>query len=54
MSALPHNGLDHLAIAVPDTEEALKLWRDQGRFQGGIGLYPTFVHVDTRGTNADW
>jgi methylmalonyl-CoA/ethylmalonyl-CoA epimerase len=21
-------GLDHLAIAVPDTEEALKLWRD--------------------------
>ena len=29
MSALPHNGLDHLAIAVPDTEEALKLWRDQ-------------------------
>ena len=32
----------------------LKLWRDQGRFQGGIGLYPTFVHVDTRGTNADW
>lgn len=32
----------------------LKLWRDQGRFQGGIGLYSTFVHVDTRGTNADW
>lgn len=29
MPALPHNGLDHLAIAVPDTEEALKLWRDQ-------------------------
>lgn len=32
----------------------LKLWRDQGRFQGGLGLYSTFVHVDTRGTNADW
>lgn len=27
--ALHHNGLDHLAIAVADTEEALKLWRDQ-------------------------
>ena len=26
---MKHNGLDHLAIAVPDTEEALKLWRDQ-------------------------
>ena len=26
-------GLDHLAIVVPDTEEALKLWRDQFGFQ---------------------
>jgi len=24
-----HQGLDHLAIAVGDTEKALKLWRDQ-------------------------
>jgi methylmalonyl-CoA/ethylmalonyl-CoA epimerase len=24
-----HQGLDHLAIAVPSTEEALKIWRDQ-------------------------
>lgn len=32
----------------------LRLFRDQGRFQGGLGLYPTFVHVDTRGINADW
>lgn len=23
-----HQGLDHIAIAVPDTESALKLWRD--------------------------
>ena len=28
MMTLKHNGLDHIAIAVPDTEEALKLWRD--------------------------
>lgn len=26
--ALQHHGLDHIAIAVSDTEEALKLWRD--------------------------
>lgn len=25
---MKHNGLDHFAIAVPDTEKALKLWRD--------------------------
>lgn len=24
-----HQGLDHLAIAVPSTEEALKIWRDR-------------------------
>ena len=29
MPSLPHNGLDHLAIVVPDTAEALKLWHDQ-------------------------
>lgn len=28
----PHQGLDHLAIAVPDTEEALKIWRDKFGF----------------------
>jgi uncharacterized protein YcbK (DUF882 family) len=28
--------------------------REEGRFRGGIGLYPDFVHVDTRGTNATW
>jgi methylmalonyl-CoA/ethylmalonyl-CoA epimerase len=29
MSKPPFKGLDHFAIAVPDTEEALKVWRDQ-------------------------
>ena len=32
----------------------LKAWRDAGKFKGGLGLYQTFVHVDTRGYNADW
>jgi methylmalonyl-CoA/ethylmalonyl-CoA epimerase len=35
--ALSHNGLDHLAIAVADTEEALTLWRDK------IGLQVLFA-----------
>lgn len=28
--------------------------RDEGFFQGGIGLYRTFIHIDTRGKNATW
>ena len=28
--------------------------REEGLFQGGIGVYPTFLHLDTRGHNADW
>jgi uncharacterized protein YcbK (DUF882 family) len=32
----------------------LRELRAAGVFRGGIGTYRTFVHVDTRGTNADW
>lgn len=32
----------------------LRELRAAGEFRGGIGTYKTFVHVDTRGTNADW
>lgn len=28
--------------------------RNEGFFRGGIGIYNTFVHVDTRGVDADW
>ena len=28
--------------------------RNDGEFEGGLGIYRTFVHIDTRGTNADW
>jgi hypothetical protein len=28
--------------------------RDAGLFMGGIGVYPTFVHVDTRGQNVEF
>jgi len=32
----------------------LKGWRERGEFKGGLGLYKTFVHIDTRGENKDW
>jgi len=32
----------------------LRQLRNDSMFQGGIGLYANFVHVDTRGWNADW
>ena len=32
----------------------LRQMRESNMFQGGIGLYKNFVHVDTRGWNADW
>jgi len=28
--------------------------RKAGLFQGGVGRYPGFTHLDTRGSNADW
>ncbi len=28
--------------------------RDRGLFKGGVGGYPTFTHVDTRGMNINW
>lgn len=28
--------------------------RGRGLFQGGVGHYPTFTHIDTRGQNVDW
>lgn len=31
-----------------------KQLRKEGFFQGGIGLYRGFIHIDTRGTNATW
>ncbi len=28
--------------------------REEGFFKGGVGIYPTFIHIDTRGRNANW
>lgn len=37
-----------------DWADLLEAYRSKGLFQGGIGIYNTFVHVDTRGFTADW
>ena len=53
---LQFNAADCVALGVP----VLKLYqkvldvRRTGLFKGGVGLYRTFVHIDTRGVNVDW
>lgn len=37
-----------------DWKRILEKMRAEGRFKGGIGIYNSFVHVDTRGVNANW
>lgn len=45
-----------LAFDCPPCEvvKAAEVLRSQGFFSGGIGRYPGFTHVDTRGQAADW
>ncbi len=40
--------------APSDWAAILKTMRAEGRFRGGIGVYSSYVHLDTRGRNADW
>ena len=37
-----------------DAARAARKLRDEGLFKGGIGVYTTFIHIDTRGRNANW
>jgi len=48
------NALDLRTSSPVTLHKILKEMRARGEFKGGLGLYKTFVHVDTRGTNADW
>ena len=59
------NRSQHMAFTAADFKVAnktdtgdwaarLKRLREQGSFEGGIGIYNTFVHVDVRGVRADW
>lgn len=34
--------------------EAARKLREDGEFSGGVGWYPSFIHVDTRGYDATW
>lgn len=34
--------------------DAARRLRDQGYFNGGVGRYANFTHIDTRGSNVDW
>jgi hypothetical protein len=34
--------------------EVAKKLREEKFFRGGIGTYPNFIHIDTRGSNATW
>lgn len=53
---LVFRAIDFSIFGVRPAEAAGKLmeWRDAGLWHGGIGVYPSFVHVDTRGYNASW
>ena len=58
-SASLHMKFNALDIAVAghspsSVARLLKQWRKEGKFLGGVGTYPTFVHIDTRGYNATW
>lgn len=37
-----------------DWAAVAKAVRSDGVFEGGVGIYNTFVHVDVRGSRADW
>ena len=39
---------------VKELYDQLISMRNGGAFKGGVGIYDSFVHVDTRGKNATW
>jgi hypothetical protein len=43
-------------FAVPSSvvAQTARALRSKGVFSGGVGRYPTFTHIDTRGQNVDW
>ena len=41
-------------ITPRDVARGLRFRRDSGHFKGGIGIYNTFVHIDTRGENRNF
>lgn len=52
---MKNRALDLMFTGGPEAaaDVARKL-REEGFFSGGIGVYPSFIHVDTRGYDASW
>lgn len=52
---LQNMALDLIFECAPEkVASAAETLRASGFFSGGIGRYPTFTHIDTRGRAADW
>ncbi len=50
-----NNAIDVVFKAPPGKVAAMaRAMRATGLFQGGVGRYRSFTHIDTRGANADW
>jgi hypothetical protein len=45
-----------LVFACPaqDAAQVARTLRNERFFRGGLGIYPSFIHIDTRGYNANW
>ena len=46
--------LQFRGVSASHANYVAKQLRKEGLFKGGIGRYPSFVHVDTRGSNVSW
>ena len=53
---LRFNALDIAFVGISSIEGCKELLsrRKAGVFSGGLGIYKTFVHIDTRGRDAEW
>jgi uncharacterized protein YcbK (DUF882 family) len=41
-------------VSAYTVSSVVRKMRSEGSFQGGVGRYSSFTHIDTRGHNADW
>ena len=46
--------LQFRGVSASHANYVAKKLRKEGVFKGGIGRYPSFTHIDTRGTNVSW
>ncbi len=46
--------LQYRGVSAHHVNYVAKQLRKEGVFKGGVGRYPTFTHIDTRGTNVSW